>query len=95
MFGFTSPEMTLFNPETTNDRGVVALAIGGPLVLLCHILSALFEGTIFTYAILKHEVMAPMNVYARGSLQPLSQVLAVSPCSSPLKRWNRRFRAVD
>ena len=57
MFGFTSPEMTLFNPETTNDRGVVALAIGGPLVLLCHILSALFEGTIFTYAILKHEVM--------------------------------------
>ena len=56
-FGLTSPEMTLFNPETTNDRGVKILAIGGPLMLLCHILSALFEGTIFTYAILKHEVL--------------------------------------
>ncbi len=56
-FGLSSPDMTLFNPETTNDRGVATLAIGGPLMLLCHILSALFEGTIFTYAILKHEVM--------------------------------------
>ena len=56
-FGLSSPEMTLFNPETTNDRGVKIAAIGGPLMLLCHILSALFEGTIFTYAILKHEVM--------------------------------------
>ena len=56
-FGLSSPDMTLFNPETTNDRGVAILAIGGPLMLLCHILSALFEGTIFTYAILKHEVM--------------------------------------
>lgn len=56
-FGLTSPEMTLFNPETTNDRGVMVVAIGGPLIFLCHILSALFEGTIFTYAILKHEVM--------------------------------------
>ena len=56
-FGLSSPEMTLLNPETTNDRGVMTLAIGGPLMLLCHILSALFEGTIFTYAILKHEVM--------------------------------------
>tara|TARA_B100000989_G_scaffold298455_1_gene287878 strand:+ start:62 stop:1441 length:1380 start_codon:yes stop_codon:yes gene_type:complete len=57
VFGFTSPEMTLFNPDTTNNRGVIALAIGGPLVVLCHILSTLFEGMIFTYAILKHEVM--------------------------------------
>ncbi len=56
-FGLTSPEMTLFNPETTNNRGVMVIAIGGPLIFLCHILSALFEGTIFTYAILKHEVM--------------------------------------
>ena len=56
-FGLSSPDMTLFNPETSNDRGVKILAIGGPLMLLCHILSALFEGTIFTYAILKHEVM--------------------------------------
>ncbi len=56
-FGLTSPDMTLFNPETTNHRGVMAVAIGGPLMLLCHILSALFEGMIFTYAILKHEVM--------------------------------------
>jgi len=56
-FGLSSPDMTLLNPETTNDRGVMTLAIGGPLMLLCHILSALFEGMIFTYAILKHEVM--------------------------------------
>ena len=30
---FTSPEMTLFNPETANDRAWWP-AIGGPLVLL-------------------------------------------------------------
>ena len=35
----------------------MALAIGGALALLMNILSTLFQGVIFTYAILKHEVM--------------------------------------
>ena len=56
-FGLTSPDMTLFNPDTSDDTGVMALAIGGPLALLMNILSTLFQGVIFTYAILKHEVM--------------------------------------
>ena len=56
-FGLTSPNMTLFNPDTSDDTGVMALAIGGPLALLMNILSTLFQGVIFTYAILKHEVM--------------------------------------
>ena len=56
-FGLTSPDMTLFNPDTSDNTGVMALAIGGPLALLMNILSTLFQGVIFTYAILKHEVM--------------------------------------
>jgi len=56
-FGLTSPDMTLFNPDTSDNIGVMALAIGGPLALLMNILSTLFQGVIFTYAILKHEVM--------------------------------------
>ena len=56
-FGLTSPDMTLFNPDTSDNTGVVALAIGGPFSLLMNILSTLFQGVIFTYAILKHEVM--------------------------------------
>lgn len=56
-FGLTSPDMTLFNPETSDKPGVMALAIGGPFALLMNILSTLFQGVIFTYAILKHEVM--------------------------------------
>ena len=56
-FGLTSPDMTLFNPETTDDPGVAALAIGGALVILINIFSTFFQGVIFTYAILKHEVM--------------------------------------
>ena len=56
-FGLTSPDMTLFNPETSDNTGVMALAIGGALALLMNILSTLFQGVIFTYAILKHEVM--------------------------------------
>ena len=56
-FGLTSPDMTLFNPDTSDNTGVVALAIGGALSLLMNILSTLFQGVIFTYAILKHEVM--------------------------------------
>ena len=56
-FGLTSPDMTLFNPETSDNTGVMALAIGGPFALLMNILSTLFQGVIFTYAILKHEVM--------------------------------------
>ena len=38
-FGLTSPDMTLFNPETTDDPGVAALAIGGALVILINIFS--------------------------------------------------------
>ena len=56
-FGLTSPDMTLFNPDTSDNTGVMALAIGGPFSLLMNILSTLFQGVIFTYAILKHEVM--------------------------------------
>ncbi|MEC8720794.1 MAG: hypothetical protein VXX50_00010 [Candidatus Thermoplasmatota archaeon] len=56
-FGLTSPDMTLFNPDTSDNIGVMALAIGGPFSLLMNILSTLFQGVIFTYAILKHEVM--------------------------------------
>jgi len=56
-FGLTSPDMTLFNPETSDNTGVMALAIGGAFALLMNILSTLFQGVIFTYAILKHEVM--------------------------------------
>ena len=78
-FGLSSPEMTLFNPETTNDRGVKIAAIGGPLMLLCHILSALFEGTIFTYAILKHEVMGIDERLRKGFTAAAFTGLVLSP----------------
>ena len=48
--------MTLFNPETSDNTGVMHLQLGA-FALLMNILSTLFQGVIFTYAILKHEVM--------------------------------------
>ena len=57
IFGFPTPEMTLFNSESTDDFGILILAFAAPLIILCHILATFFEGVIFTYAILNHEVM--------------------------------------
>ena len=94
-FGLSSPEMTLFNPETTNDRGVKIAAIGGPLMLLCHILSALFEGTIFTYAILKHEVMGIDERLRKGFTAAAFTGFGALSSSSPPRRWKRRFQVVD
>ena len=57
MFGFPTPEMTLFNSESTDNLGILVLAFASPLIILCHIFATFFEGVIFTYAILNHEVM--------------------------------------
>ena len=57
IFGFPTPEMTLFNSESTDELGILVLAFAAPLIILCHILATFFEGVIFTYAILNHEVM--------------------------------------
>ena len=55
--GRPSPETSIFNPTWVDTRMATLFFIVAPLALAPHILAILIEGVVFTYAVIKHEVM--------------------------------------
>ena len=56
-YGSLTIDMSVFNQQWFDDPGTVVFFAVIPFVFLLNIFAAFFEGVVFTYAIIKHEVM--------------------------------------
>ena len=56
-FGTFRLDMSVFNEQWFDDTGTIVFFAVIPFVFLLNISAAFFEGVVFTYAIIKHEVM--------------------------------------
>ena len=56
-YGSLNIDMSVFNEQWFDDPGTIVFFAVIPFVFLLNIFAAFFEGVVFTYAIIKHEVM--------------------------------------